>query len=89
MSLIDTTPIYNLKAVVRETGLKADTLRAWERRYNLITPHRTPKGHRLYTRENVEYIKQILELLEQSREFSRFGGMPEKMNVYSNTVFFS
>ena len=28
-------PTFNLKVVVQETGLKPDTLRAWERRYNL------------------------------------------------------
>ncbi len=32
---IDTTPTYNLKVVVQETGVKPDTLRAWERRYGL------------------------------------------------------
>ena len=29
------------------TGVHSVTLRAWERRYGLITPQRTPKGHRL------------------------------------------
>ena len=33
MSEINKTPTYNLKVVIQETGLKADTLRAWERRY--------------------------------------------------------
>ena len=47
------------------TGVNAVTLRAWERRYSLITPQRTPKGHRLYTHQDVERIKQIVELLKQ------------------------
>jgi hypothetical protein len=33
MTSTNSEPTYNLKAVVRETGLKPDTLRAWERRY--------------------------------------------------------
>ncbi|MFN3334677.1 MAG: MerR family DNA-binding transcriptional regulator, partial [Caldilinea sp.] len=49
MTYSDKTPIYNLKAVVQETGLKADTLRAWERRYGVPTPQRTDSGHRLYS----------------------------------------
>jgi DNA-binding transcriptional MerR regulator len=47
------------------TGVNAVTIRAWERRYGLITPQRTPKGHRLYTHQDVERIKQIVELLKQ------------------------
>jgi len=54
-----------IRTVASLTGVNPVTLRAWERRYNLITPYRTPKGHRLYSHENVEYIKRILELLEQ------------------------
>jgi len=47
------------------TGVNPVTLRAWERRYNLVTPQRTPKGHRLYRQLDVERIKRIVELLEQ------------------------
>jgi DNA-binding transcriptional MerR regulator len=47
------------------TGVNAVTIRAWERRYGLITPQRTHKGHRLYTHQDVERIKQIVELLKQ------------------------
>ena len=38
---ISQTPTYNLKAVLKETGITADTLRAWERRYGLPMPERT------------------------------------------------
>jgi DNA-binding transcriptional MerR regulator/methylmalonyl-CoA mutase cobalamin-binding subunit len=47
------------------TGVNPVTLRAWERRYNLVTPQRTPKGHRLYRQQDVERIKRIVELLNQ------------------------
>ncbi|MGD8630099.1 MAG: MerR family transcriptional regulator [Gammaproteobacteria bacterium] len=47
------------------TGVNPVTIRAWERRYGLITPQRTPKGHRLYSHQDVERIKQIVELLKQ------------------------
>jgi len=60
-----------IRTVSSLTGVNPVTLRAWERRYNLITPHRTPKGHRLYTRDNVEHIKQILELLDQGISISQ------------------
>ena len=47
------------------TGVNAITLRAWERRYGLVIPQRTPKGHRLYTQQDVGRINRIVELLEQ------------------------
>ena len=53
------TPTYNLKVVMRETGIKADTLRAWERRYGLPLPERTPGGHRLYSQLDIETIKWL------------------------------
>ena len=39
----------NISEVCQQTGVAAVTLRAWERRYGLIKPKRTPKGHRLYS----------------------------------------
>lgn len=50
---------YNLKVIMRETGIKADTLRAWERRYGLPAPERTPGGHRLYSQYDIETIKWL------------------------------
>ena len=38
MTQINTTPTYNLKVIIQETGIKPDTLRAWERRYGLPVP---------------------------------------------------
>mgnify|MGYP001816018414 CR=1 FL=1 len=51
-----------IRTVANLTSINPVTLRAWERRYNLITPQRTPKGHRLYTEADVELIRQVLEL---------------------------
>jgi DNA-binding transcriptional MerR regulator/methylmalonyl-CoA mutase cobalamin-binding subunit len=61
----------NMKAVVRETGLKADTIRAWERRYGLPQPTRTPGGHRLYSQRDVEAIKWLVAKREQGMRINR------------------
>lgn len=60
-----TTDLLPIREVARQTGVNAVTLRAWERRYGLIQPHRTPKGHRLYTPANVEQIHTIVSWLER------------------------
>lgn len=52
-----------IREVSRRTGINAVTLRAWERRYGLIVPCRTPKGHRLYSPANLERLHAILAWL--------------------------
>lgn len=59
------TPLYPIREVSRLTGVNSVTLRAWERRYGLIQPQRTPKGHRLYTREDIERVEQVLQWLNR------------------------
>ncbi len=67
----DKTPIYNLKAVVQQTALKPDTLRAWERRYGLPNPERTDSGHRLYSQYDVEVIRWLLERQSEGMSIGR------------------
>ncbi|MFC4737987.1 MerR family transcriptional regulator [Bacillus daqingensis] len=55
---------YNIKAVSNLLGIHAGTLRAWERRYNMIEPVRNDAGHRLYTDEHVRILKWIVNKVE-------------------------
>ncbi|GAA5172332.1 MerR family transcriptional regulator [Modicisalibacter zincidurans] len=57
--------LYPIREVSRLTGVNAVTLRAWERRYSLIRPQRTPKGHRLYAREDIQRVERILHWLDR------------------------
>ncbi len=59
--MIDNTHIYNLKAVMYEVGLSAATLRAWESRYGLLKPQRSRGGHRLYSRQDIEMLKWLVQ----------------------------
>ncbi|AGE24192.1 MULTISPECIES: MerR family transcriptional regulator [Pseudomonas] len=54
-----------IREVARQTGVNAVTLRAWERRYGLIVPQRTPKGHRLFSDIHVQRIHAILTWLNR------------------------
>jgi len=56
---------YPIRTVSSLTGVNAITLRAWERRYGLIKPVRTPSGHRLYTRTDIDMIHRIVALLDK------------------------
>lgn len=63
--------LYPIGTVSELTGVNAVTLRAWERRYGLIRPERTPKGHRLYSRNDIDKIQQILDELGKGIAISR------------------
>ncbi|HEY0289999.1 MAG TPA: MerR family transcriptional regulator [Pseudomonas sp.] len=60
-----------IREIARLTGVNAVTLRAWERRYGLIVPHRTPKGHRLYSAEHVQRVQGILTWLNRGVSVSQ------------------
>lgn len=71
MSQISRTPIYNLSAVLKETGLSADVLRVWERRYELPKPKRSPGGHRQYSDFDVATIKWLRSRQDEGFSISR------------------
>lgn len=48
-----------IREISRVTGVNTVTLRAWERRYGLLIPQRTSKGHRLYTRGDIQRVQDI------------------------------
>jgi DNA-binding transcriptional MerR regulator len=56
--------IYRLGAVSRLTGIPPDTLRVWERRYDLVTPMRSEAGGRLYSQEDVTRLGVIKRLVD-------------------------
>ena len=55
--------LFPIRTVANLTGVNSITLRAWEKRYGLIKPVRTAKGHRLYTQENIDMINEVVDLL--------------------------
>lgn len=65
MSTNSTGERLPIRTVASLTGVLPVTLRAWERRYGLIRPQRTPTGHRYYTRDHVDLIHRVLGLTAQ------------------------
>lgn len=78
------TPLYPIREVSRLTGVNSVTLRAWERRYGLIRPQRTPKGHRLYAQDDITRVERILQWLNRGVPVSQVGDLldqPEKVET--------
>jgi len=63
--------VYSISSVSTMTGVNSVTLRAWERRYGLIKPQRTESGHRVYSNNDIEHIKNILKMLDSGIAISR------------------
>lgn len=61
---------YPIRTISELTGVPTTTLRAWERRYGLLKPSRTAKGHRLYSGEDIDLIKDIVKLLKSNHTIS-------------------
>jgi len=55
----DLLPIYNIKAVASMLNLLPVTLRAWERRYGMPSPHRGEQGYRLYSPYDVRLLRWL------------------------------
>lgn len=64
------TLFYPIRKVTERTGVGGSTLRAWERRYGLLKPRRTPKGHRLYSEGDIALIMRVMELLDDGHAIS-------------------
>lgn len=56
---------YPIGEFSRRCGINATTLRAWQRRYGLLTPRRTEGGHRLYSDDDVEQALKILDWIKK------------------------
>ncbi|HCU58155.1 MAG TPA: hypothetical protein DF984_08055 [Anaerolineaceae bacterium] len=64
-------PIFTIKVVCERTGIKPVTLRAWERRYNLLDPSRLENNYRLYSDRDIQILRWITHRLENGLTISR------------------
>jgi len=55
---------FRIGAVARLTGISPDALRAWERRYQVISPQRSPSGTRLYSEQDIARLRLIKRLVD-------------------------
>ena len=58
------TPVYTIKTVVQQTGITPATLRAWERRYGVLSPGRSDGGYRLYSERDIAVLRWLKAQVE-------------------------
>jgi len=57
-------PVYSIGAVARMLDIPASTIRAWEERYEVVTPDRSEGAQRVYSRNQVEQLRFIKAKME-------------------------
>jgi DNA-binding transcriptional MerR regulator/methylmalonyl-CoA mutase cobalamin-binding subunit len=55
--------MYTIKEAAARTGLSVPVLRAWERRYGVVSPTRTPGGYRVYDDEALARLRSMRRLI--------------------------
>ena len=69
---------YQMADLEQLTGIKAHTIRIWEKRYKLIEPHRTPTNIRYYDDEQVRKLLNVATLLACGGKISHIAELSDE-----------
>lgn len=80
---------YRIGAVSRLTGIPAETLRVWERRYGVVEPGRAEGRFRIYSRDDVGRLALIKQLVDAGNAIGSVASLSleqlhERLKVHSN-----
>ncbi len=70
--------VYSIKDIEKLSGVKAHTIRIWEKRYNIICPKRTESNIRYYDDDDLKHILNISYLKKQGHKISKIAQMTEE-----------
>lgn len=68
---------YQINDLERLSGVKAHTIRIWEKRYGLITPHRTETNIRYYDDDQLKKLLNVATLSSVGFRISKIAAMSE------------
>lgn len=71
-------PEHPIRVVVRRTGLTSHVIRAWERRYGAVTPHRTDGNRRLYSEADIRRLVLLNRVVQTGRSIGQIAALPEE-----------
>jgi DNA-binding transcriptional MerR regulator len=66
---------YRIQVAAELSGVRVELIRAWERRYGVLTPRRTPSGYRVYTERDVALLRRLKQLTEEGVSISEAAAM--------------
>jgi len=85
-SFNDDSAQYLISTVSKRSGVKSDLVRAWERRYQAVTPTRTAGGHRVYTDQDIARLKLLNQATNNGHSISQIAqfSLDELKNLLKN-----
>lgn len=66
---------YRIHVAAELSGVRVELIRAWERRYGVLAPRRTPSGYRVYTDRDVTLLRRLKQLTEEGVSISEAATM--------------
>jgi len=69
---------FSIKNLENISGIKAHTIRIWEKRYNLLQPERTDTNIRRYSLDSLRKLLNITLLYNHGIKISKIANLPEK-----------
>tara|TARA_B100000989_G_scaffold298487_1_gene288060 strand:- start:2221 stop:3126 length:906 start_codon:yes stop_codon:yes gene_type:complete len=80
---------FSIKNLEHFSGIKAHTIRIWEKRYNLFEPERTDTNIRLYNLENLQKLLNVTLLYNNGYKISKIAFLNQQEineNVHKLTI---
>lgn len=68
--------LHPIQVVTRRTGISADVLRVWEKRYAVVAPVRSTNGRRLYSDADIERLRLLADATRTGRTISQVAAVP-------------
>ena len=68
--------LHPIQVVTRRTGVSADVLRIWEKRYAVVTPIRSTGGRRLYSDADIERLRLLVHATRTGRTIGQIAALP-------------
>mgnify|MGYP005678993661 CR=1 FL=1 len=66
---------FSIKDLENLSGIKAHTIRIWEKRYNILSPERTSTNIRMYNLQNLQKLLNITFLYNSGYKISKLGNL--------------
>jgi DNA-binding transcriptional MerR regulator/methylmalonyl-CoA mutase cobalamin-binding subunit len=68
--------VFRIRHAAKMAGINPTLLRAWERRYRLVTPQRTPSGYRVYSPADIDVLKAAARMVSAGHSISEVARLP-------------
>jgi DNA-binding transcriptional MerR regulator/methylmalonyl-CoA mutase cobalamin-binding subunit len=67
--------MHTIKFVAHHTGLSPHVIRAWERRYSVLSPERTPTNRRLYSEEDITKLALLQRVVQAGHSIGQVANL--------------